>query len=64
MGKYTPGPWHWINSSTDEPYDFYAQWDGGMPSLRTVAERVIEADANHLIGYSLPKFIVDAEPFL
>jgi hypothetical protein len=51
--KHTPGPWHWINSATDKPFDFDAEWDGdGLPSLRTVEEYVGER-------WSLPKWILD-----
>lgn len=56
--KFTPGPWHWVNSQTDEPYDFEAEWDGhGCPSLRTTWCRDDESFYN-----GLPEFILDAEP--
>lgn len=59
---FTPGPWHWVNSVTDEPYDFSADPDGfsyadGSPSLRTVAE-----DRPGWSGRGLPTWILDAEP--
>ena len=56
---FTPGPWHWVNGDTDEPYDLKAQWDGfGRPSLRTVRETTPP-----FAIYTLPEFILDAEPF-
>jgi hypothetical protein len=56
---HTPGPWHWVNSKTDLPFDFDAEWDGeGRPSLRTVAERKRHEDDIR----ALPDWIVDAEP--
>lgn len=56
MTKHTQGPWHWVNSQTDEPFDFDAEWDGyGRPSLRTVAETKKST-------FSLPEWILDAEP--
>lgn len=59
MSKHTPGPWHWINSETDQPFDFDAPWDGeGRPSLRTVAE--FQKHKND--RYTLPNWILDAEP--
>ncbi len=59
MSKHTPGPWHWVNSQTDKPFDFDAEWDGmGFPSLRTVAEREKYANAR----WELPAWILNAEP--
>ncbi|WNO06004.1 hypothetical protein [Rhodoferax mekongensis] len=56
MTKHTPAPWHWVNSQTDEPFDFDVEWDGyGRPSLRTVAETKKST-------FSLPEWILDAEP--
>lgn len=65
--KHTPGPWVWINSVTDEPFDFDAEWDGcGNPSLRTeeyFGENKTEIrDGESRTSYSLPKWILDAEP--
>ena len=58
MNAYTPGPWHWINSETDEPYDFLAPSSGnGWPSLRTVEEFLTKS-----VG-PLPKWILAAEEF-
>ena len=54
-GGHTAGPWHWVNSVTDEPFDFDADWDGdGLPSLRTVEEYAGTI-------YSLPKWILDTD---
>jgi hypothetical protein len=60
--KFTPGPWHWVNSVTDQPYGFSVDPDGfscsdGGPSLRTVAE-----DRPCVTGMGLPTRILDAEP--
>jgi len=69
MSKHTPGPWHWINSVTDEPFDFSAPWDGhGRPSLRTVAEfgenKVEVRDGKTYTSWALPKWIADNDgPF-
>jgi hypothetical protein len=59
--KHTPGPWQWVNSSTDEQFNFDAEWDGeGMPSLRTMAERKKNEDSRWELP--LPDWILDAEP--
>lgn len=56
---HTPGPWHWVNTETDEPFDFDAEWGGGgRPSLRTVAVRKKHENST----YELPDWILDAEP--
>lgn len=56
---HTPGPWHWVNSQTDKPFDFDAEWDGeGRPSLRTVAEH----KQHETSIWTLPVWIIDAEP--
>jgi len=58
MSKHTPGPWHWVNSSTNKSFDFDAEWDGeGKPSLRTIAE---QRDCD--FGWTLPDWILDADP--
>jgi len=67
MSKHTPGPWHWVNSQTDEPFDFDVPWDGyGYPSLRTVAEfgetKSEVIDGQTYSSRSLPQWILDAEP--
>ena len=67
VGKATPGPWEWINSNTDEPFDFDSPWDGGgYPSLRTVecfGENKTEVrDGGTYTSFALPKWILDAEP--
>jgi hypothetical protein len=57
MSRHTPGPWHWVNSRSDKPFDFDAIWDGdGTPSLRTIAEHETKN-----VGL-LPDWILDAEP--
>lgn len=66
--KFTPGPWHWVNSMTDEPFDFEAQWDGfGYPDLRTVdvfGENKTEVrDGGTYTSFALPKFILTADSF-
>ncbi|MGL5219598.1 MAG: hypothetical protein ACRC8G_08990 [Plesiomonas shigelloides] len=68
MSHHIQGPWHWINSETDEPYDFYSKWNGrGYPSLRTVKEygenKTEVRNGQHYSTCALPKFILDAEPF-
>lgn len=65
--KHTPGPWHWVNSRTDEPFDFNAPWDGdGYPDLRTVAKfgenKVEIVDGKTYSSFALPKWILTAEP--
>ena len=61
MSKHTPGPWQWVNSRTDEPFNFDAEWDGeGRPSLRTKAERKKNEDSRWELP--LPDWILDAEP--
>jgi hypothetical protein len=65
--KYTPGPWHWVNSATDEPFDFDVQWDGnGYPSLRTVNEygenKTEVRDGKTYTSWALPEWILTAEP--
>ena len=67
MSKHTPGPWRWVNSQTDEPFDFDVPWDGyGYPSLRTVAEfgetKSEVIDGQTYSSRSLPQWILDAEP--
>lgn len=60
--KATPGPWHWIRSEDDEP------WEGGYESsvsLRTVEifgknETVPFKDGTRTTS-ALPKFILDAD---
>ena len=60
MSGHTPGPWHWVNSKTDEPFDFDDPWDGeGCPSLRTVAEFPA---GSRFPTRRLPKWVLDAEP--
>lgn len=51
--KHTPGPWHWVNGRTDEPYNFADA--EGYPSLRTVKE-----SGEH----QLSEWILDAEPMM
>jgi hypothetical protein len=58
MTQHTKGPWHWVNSHTDQLFDFNKPWDGGgYPSLRTVKEE----STPHSLG-PVPKWILDAEP--
>lgn len=58
--QHTPGPWYWVDSETDEPFDFAAQWSGhGCPSLRTVAKSIALGSCVHR---PLPEWILDAEP--
>lgn len=65
MSKHTPGPWHWINNATDEPFDFFAPYDGTGPSLRSVKEygenKVDVIDGKTYTSWALPKFILDAD---
>ena len=56
MRRVTPGPWHWIDIRTDEPFAFDTKWNGNIPSLRTVAEHPCR------FGGTLPDFILNAEP--
>ena len=59
MSGHTPGPWAWVNSKTDQPFDFDAEWYGeGIPSLRTVVERR-KTEGGY---WELPDWIFDAEP--
>ena len=59
MSGHTPGPWAWVNSKTNQPFDFDAEWYGeGIPSLRTVAERR-KTEGGY---WELPDWIFDAEP--
>jgi hypothetical protein len=59
VSGHTPGPWAWVNSKTDQPFDFDAEWYGeGIPSLRTVAERR-KTEGGY---WELPDWIFDAEP--
>jgi hypothetical protein len=62
--KHTPGPWHWIDGDTDQPYVFGAQ-NVGRPSLRTVKEygenKTDIIDGKHYTSFVLPKWVLDAE---
>ncbi|MEN9885744.1 MAG: hypothetical protein RL758_322 [Pseudomonadota bacterium] len=65
--KHTPGPWHWVNSQTDEPFDFDAPFNwNGYPSLRTVDDfgetKKEVIDGQTYSSFALPKWILDAEP--
>lgn len=67
MSAHTPGPWHWVNNRTDEPFDFNAEFDGeSFPSLRTVEEfgknETIPWGAGTRTTRALPHWILDAEP--
>jgi len=63
--KFTPGPWHWVDRDTDEPWNFSERHErlteeaqykfAAGVSLRTVKE-----NATSYGGY-LPEFIAEAE---
>lgn len=63
MGGHTKGPWHWVDSDSDEP------WSGvgylSSASLRTVEEfgenKTEEREGKHYTRFRLPKFIFDSE---
>lgn len=62
--KHTPGPWHWVDGETDEPYDFDSESIGTL-SLRTVetfGENKTEIiGGNSYTNWALPKFILDID---
>jgi hypothetical protein len=64
MPKHTPGPWHWVNSDTDQPIDG-DEFD--FASLRTVEEfgedKTEIIDGKSYTSFRLPKFILSAEAF-
>ena len=61
--KHTPGPWHWVNSRNDQPYNFQTQ--EGSPSLRTIAEygenKTTIIDGKRYTSFALPIFVLTAD---
>lgn len=62
--KHTPGPWHWVDSQTDEPYRFEGSTYGPL-SLRTVEEFGVNEtkviDGQSYTSFALPMFIMTIE---
>ena len=62
--KHTPGPWEWVDGTTDEPFKFGGQ-NLGYPSLRTVKhygkDKTVVRDGKSYTSFSLPIFVLDAQ---
>lgn len=62
---HTAGPWHWVDSETDQPLSEEGHAYGG--SLRTVEQfgenKTEIVDGKSYTSFRLPKFILNADEF-